>query len=124
MVMAKKTGISVPEGYFSKLESRLQSIPNQEVKPTVIQKVSPWLAYAASLAILAALGNFIFGCAAATEEDAWDYYSYLSQSLDPDGQIELMESPTLTEEDDIVSFLIASNIPVEHLEELDYEEDY
>lgn len=124
MVMAKKTGISVPEGYFSKLESRLQSIPSQEVKPTVIQKVSPWLAYAASLAILAALGNFIFGRAAATEEDAWDYYSYLSQSLDPDGQIELMESPTLTEEDDIVSFLIASNIPVEHLEELDYEEDY
>lgn len=122
--MTKKTGISVPEGYFSKLESRLQSIPNQEVKPTVIQKVSPWLAYAASLAILAALGKFIFGRAAATEEDAWDYYSYLSQSLDPDGQIELMESPTLTEEDDIVSFLIASNIPVEHLEELDYEEDY
>ena len=122
--MTKKTGISVPEGYFSKLETRLQSIPNQEVKPTVIQKVSPWLAYAASLASLAALGNFIFGRAAATEEDAWDYYSYLSQSLDPDGQIELMESPTLTEEDDIVSFLIASNIPVEHLEELDYEEDY
>jgi len=123
--MTKKTGISVPEGYFSKLETRLQSIPSQEVnKPTVIQKVSPWLAYAASLAILAALGNFIFGRAAATEEDAWDYYSYLSQSLDPDGQIELMESPTLTEEDDIVSFLIASNIPVEHLEELEYEEDY
>lgn len=124
--MTKKTGISVPEGYFSKLETRLQSIPSQEVnnKPTVIQKVSPWLAYAASLAILAALGNFIFGRAAATEDDAWDYYSYLSQSLDPDGQIELMESPTLTEEDDIRSFLIASNIPVEHLEELDYEEDY
>lgn len=124
--MTKKTGISVPEGYFSKLETRLQSIPSQEVnnKPTVIQKVSPWLAYAASLAILAALGNFIFGRAAATEDDAWDYYSYLSQSLDPDGQIELMESPTLTEEDDIRSFLIASNIPVEHLEEIDYEEDY
>ena len=122
--MTKKTGISVPEGYFSKLETRLQSIPNQEVKPTVIQKVSPWLAYAASLAVLAALGNFIFGRAAATEEDAWDYYSYLSQSLDPDGQIELMESPTLTEEDDICSFLIASNIPVEQLTELDYEEDY
>ena len=125
-MMTKKTGISVPEGYFSKLETRLQSIPSQEVnnKPTVIQKVSPWLAYAASLAILAALGNFIFGRAAATEDDAWDYYSYLSQSLDPDGQIELMESPTLTEEDDIRSFLIASNIPVEHLEEIDYEEDY
>ena len=122
--MTKKTGISVPEGYFAQLETRLQGIPHQEAKPTVIQKVSPWLAYAASLAILAALGNFIFGRAAATEEDAWDYYSYLSQSLDPDGQIELMESPTLTEEDDIRSFLIASNISVEQLNELNDEEDY
>lgn len=121
--MAKKTGISVPEGYFAQLETRLQSIPMLEAKPTVVQKVAPWLAYAASLAVLAALGNFIFGRAAATEEDAWDYYSYLSESLDPDGQIELMESPTLTEEDDIRSFLIASNISVEQLNELDYEED-
>ena len=122
--MTKKTGISVPEGYFAQLETRLQGIPHQEAKPTVIQKVSPWLAYAASLAILAALGNFIFGRAAATEEDAWDYYSYLSQSLDPDGQIELMETPALTEEDDIRSFLIASNISVEQLNELNDEEDY
>ena len=121
--MTKKTGISVPEGYFAKLQTRLQSIPGQEVKHTTVQKVAPWLAYAASLAVLAALGNFIFGRAAATEEDAWDYYSYLSTSLDPDGQIELMESPTLTEEDDIRSFLIASNISVEQLNELDYEED-
>ena len=123
--MTKKTGISVPEGYFAKLETRLQSIPHQEAKPTVVQKVAPWLAYAASLAILAALGNFIFGRAAATEEEmGLDYISYLSQSLDPDGQIELMEMPALTEEDDICSFLIASNIPVEQLTELDYEEDY
>lgn len=123
--MTKKTGISVPEGYFAQLETRLQSIPNQEVQPTVVQKVAPWLAYAASLAVLAALGNFIFGRAAATEEEmGLDYISYLSQSLDPDGQIELMEMPALTEEDDICSFLIASNISVEQLTELDYEEDY
>lgn len=122
--MIKKTGISVPEGYFASLETRLQSIPSQEAKPTAVQKVAPWLAYAASLALLAALGNFIFDRAAATEDDAWDYYSYLSESLDPDGQIELMESPTLTDKDDILSYLIASNIPVEHLEELDYEENY
>ena len=123
--MTKKTGISVPEGYFAKLQTRLQSIPGQEVQPTVVQKVAPWLAYAASLAVLAALGNFILGRAAATEEEmGLDYISYLSQSLDPDGQIELMEMPALTEEDDICSFLIASNIPVEQLTELDYEEDY
>ena len=123
--MAKRNVISLPDGYFQNLEERLQTIPAREVRPTVIQRVSPWLAYAASLAILAALGNFIFGRAAAVEEDGqWDYFSYLSQSLDPDGQIELMETSSLTDED-IRSFLIAdNNISVEYLEEWNYEEDY
>jgi hypothetical protein len=122
--MTRKNDISTPEGYFQNLEERLKTIPTREVKPTVIQRVSPWIAYAASLAVLAAVGNFIFGRAAAVEEDAeWDYVSYLSQSLDPDGQIELMEASTLSEED-IRSFLIADNISIEHLETLNYEEDY
>ena len=122
--MTRKNDISVPEGYFPQLEQRLQAIPTREVKPTVFQRVSPWLAYAASLVVLVVFGNFIFGRAAATEEDnTWDYVSYLSQSLDPDGQIELMEASTLSEED-IRSFLIADNISIEHLETLNYEEDY
>lgn len=122
--MTRKNDISVPEGYFQQLEQRLQTLPQREVKPTVIQRVSPWLAYAASLAVLVGLGNFIFGRAAATEDDnTWDYVSYLSQSLDPDGQIELVETAYLTD-DEIRSFLIASNISVEQLALLDYEEDY
>jgi hypothetical protein len=122
--MTRKNDISTPEGYFQHLEERLKAIPAREVKPTVIQRISPWIAYAASLAVLAAVGNFIFGRAAAVEEDAgWDYVSYLSRSLDPDGQIELMETDTLSDED-IRSFLIADNISVEHLETLDHEEDY
>ena len=122
--MTRKNEISTPEGYFQNLEQRLQAIPKREVKPTVIQRVSPWIAYAASLAVLAAVGNFIFGRAAAVEEDTeWDYISYLSQSLDPDGQIELMETTSLSDED-IRSFLIADNISIEHLETLNHEEDY
>ena len=122
--MARNNDISTPEAYFQHLEERLKAIPAREVKPTVIQRISPWIAYAASLAVLAAVGNFIFGRAAAVEEDAgWDYVSYLSRSLDPDGQIELMETDTLSDED-IRSFLIADNISVEHLETLDHEEDY
>ena len=122
--MTKKNDISTPEGYFQQLEQRLQTLPTREVKPTVIQRVSPWLAYAASLAVLAAVGNFVFGRAAAVEEDSdGDYISYLSQSLDPDGQIELMETPTLSEED-VLSYLLASNISVEQLALLNYEEDY
>ena len=122
--MARNNDISTPEAYFQHLEERLKAIPAREVKPTVIQRVSPWIAYAASLAVLAAVGNFIFGRAAAVEEDAeWDYVSYLSQSLDPDGQIELMEASTLSEED-IRSYLIADNISIERLETLNYAEDY
>ena len=121
--MTRKNDISVPEGYFQQLEQRLQTLPRREVKPTVIQRVSPWLAYAASLAVLVGLGNFIFGRAAATEEDnTWDYVSYLSQSLDPDGQIELVEEYSLSDED-IRSFLIADNITLEQIE-ANYEEDY
>ena len=122
--MAKRNDISTPEGYFQQLEQRLQVLPTREVKPTVIQRISPWIAYAASLAVLAAAGNFVFGRAAkAADDSGWDYIAYLSQSLDPDGQIELMEPPTLSEEE-VISYLMASNLSVEQLEALNYEEDY
>ena len=123
--MTRKNDISVPEGYFQDLQQRLRTIPSREVKPKVIQIVSPWLAYAASLAVLLAVGNFVFHRAAATapEDSQWDYISYLSRSLDPDGQIELMEEYTLSDED-IRSFLIADNISLEQIETLSYEEDY
>ena len=122
--MTKKNDISVPEGYFENLEQSLGRIPRQEVRPTVLQKVS--LAYAASLAILATLGNFIFrqsSAAPAWEDEDWDYISYLSRSLDPDGMIELKEDEELTQED-IMNYLLASNISVEQLEQTNYEEDY
>ena len=121
--MTKKTDISVPQGYFDHLQERLQAIPAQPQRVTLVQRVSPWIAYAASLAVLVAMGNFIFRKAAATPEQdtGWDYIAYLSQSLDPDGLIELQEEPTLSD-DEIVSYLLAENVSV--LEALDYEEGY
>ena len=122
--MAKRNDISTPENYFQDLQARLQAIPARETRPGVVKVVAPWLAYAASLAVLAAAGNFVFGRAAkAADDSGWDYIAYLSQSLDPDGQIELVETADLTDEE-IRSFLIASNISVEQLALLDYEEDY
>lgn len=123
--MTKKTDISVPQGYFDHLQERLQAIPDQPQRVTLVQRVSPWIAYAASLAVLVAMGNFIFRKAAATPEQdtGWDYIAYLSQSLDPDGLIELIQ-PTELSEEDIVSFLLAENVSVEQLENLDYEESY
>ena len=123
--MTKKNDISVPQGYFQDLEQRLRRIPSREVRPTVLQQVSPWLAFAASLAILASVGGFIFRKAAQPqpEDYSWEYISYLSRSLDPDGLIELEENAQLTE-DDIVNYLLADNISVELLTEANYEEDY
>lgn len=123
--MTKRTDISVPQGYFQNLEQRLSRIPQQEVRPTLLQKISPALAYAASLAVLVTVGSFVFRHAAANvqEDTGWDYISYLAQSLDPDGLVELKESAELTEED-IVNYLLANNTPVEQLSFDSYEEDY
>ena len=123
--MTKRNDISVPRDYFQNLEQRLSRIPRQEVRPTTLQKVSPWLAYAASLAILAAVGGFVFRKAAAPvlEDYSWDYISYLSRSVDPDGVVELEENAELTEED-IVNYLLADNsISVELIAEANYEEN-
>ncbi len=124
--MTKKNDIFVPEGYFQNLEQKLSRIPQQEVRPSTLQKVSPWIAYAASLVILASVGGFIFKKSAEPvlqEEYSWDYLSYLSRSLDPDGMLELEESSELTNED-IVNFLLADNVSVELIAEANYEENY
>jgi len=124
--MTKKNDISVPQDYFRNLEERLNCIPTEEVRPTIFQKVSPWLAYAASLAILATVGGFVFrkAEAPAQEEYSWEYISYLSRSLDPDGMVELEENEELTEED-IVNYLLADNsIPVELIVKANYEKNY
>lgn len=124
--MTKKNDIFVPEGYFQNLEQKLSRIPQQEVRSTTLQKVTPWIAYAASLVILASVGGFIFKKSAEPvlqEEYSWDYLSYLSRSLDPDGMLELEESSELTDED-IVNFLLADNVSVELIAEANYEENY
>ena len=120
--MTKKNDIITPEGYFEDLQQRLESIPARPVRATVAQKVSPWLAYAASLAVLAAVGNYAFRTAAQPESEfTREYIAYLSQSLDPDGMVDIQEPEELSE-DEIVSYLVADNISI--LETLNYEEDY
>lgn len=124
--MTKRNDISTPQGYFQDLEKRLARIPSQPARTTTFQKVSPWLAYAASLAVLAAVGGFVFRKAAAPiqEDYSWDYISYLSRSLDPDGIIELEETAEPTDED-ILNYLLADNsIPVELIAEVNYEKNY
>lgn len=123
--MTKRNDIFTPDGYFPQLRERLEAIPSAAPRTTLRQRVAPWIAYAASLALLAAAGNFLFSRVLQTGEsdEEWAYISYLSQSLDPDGLIEWKETPALSD-DDIVRFLLAENISVELLEDLPYEESY
>ena len=122
--MTQKNDISIPENYFQDLQNRLQAIPARETRPTAVKLAAPWLAYAAGLAALAVVGNFVLRQTAAPEptDTGWDYISYLAQSLDPDGLLELTETPDLSDED-IVSFLVADNISLEQLAVFTYEED-
>lgn len=92
--MTKKNPISVPDGYFASLEERLQQIPARQATPRF--RVAPYLAFAASLLALAVIGNFILRKSA---------------------------SPELSD-DDIRSYLLASNTSVEQIYSVIYEEDY
>ncbi len=125
--MAKRNDISLPEGHLEALQDKLYAIPTsqQQTAPRGIRRLAPYLAYAASLAVLVLMGNFILRLSSSPqeEEEPLDYYSYLAQSLDPDGALELTEEEDLTSEE-IVNYLLASNISVEHLNALYYEEDY
>lgn len=91
--MTKKNPISVPDGYFASLEERLQQIPSRKAAPRF--HAAPYLAFAASLAVLAVVGNFILRSSA----------------------------PELSD-DDIRNYLLASNTSVEQINYVLYEEDY
>ena len=121
--MTKRNPISVPDGYFQNLEQRLSRIPQEAAAPRPVYRLAPYVAFAASLAILAVVGNFILRKTAVQEDTGWDYVSYLAQSLDPDGLVELKEADPLSD-DEIVSYLLASNLSVEQVNELYYEENH
>ena len=79
------------------------------------------------------LGNAILrhSTPAAAEDDTWTYVSYLADALDPDGAAmmdiygyEEEEEPQGLSADDIVNYLLADGITVEHLNYLSYEEGY
>ena len=126
--MTKKSDISTPEGYFEDLQQRLKAIPAAAParEPSKVRRFAPYLAYAASLALLVAVGNFILRKSttpAVAEDPYWDYIAYLSDALDPDGYWEEDLSPEASlSNEDIVNFLLAENISLEQL--VSYEEGY
>ena len=132
--MSKRNDISTPEGYFEDLRMRLSEIPAQPARVSPVRRLAPYAAIAASFLVAVMLGNAILRkTAPATEEDdTWTYVSYLADALDPDGaaMMDLYDYYGEEEEqeglsaEDIVNYLLADGISVEHLNYLSYEEGF
>ena len=130
--MTRKNDIITPEGYFGDLQQRLSEIPASKQNISPIRRMAPYFAYVASLLVAVMLGNAILRKTAAppVEDDGWTYVSYLADALDPDGAIVFDESEWYGDEEeylfdeDIINYLIADGISVEHLNYVSYEEGY
>ena len=131
--MSKRNDITTPEGYFGNLQERLLEIPARPARVSTVRRLAPYVAIAASFLVAVMLGNFILSKTAAPspEDDTWTYVSYLADALDPDGAAmfdetdwyEDQEESGLSEED-IINYLLADGISVEHLNYLSYEAGY
>ena len=133
--MSKRNDISTPEGYFENLQQRLSEIPASPARVSTVHRLAPYVAIAASFLVAVMLGNAILRSTApspaSAEDDTWTYVSYLAAALDPDGAAltdlyddgeEELEESLFAE--DIVNYLLADGISVEHLNYLSYEEGY
>ena len=129
--MNKRNDISTPEGYFENLQQRLSEIPARPARVSTVRRLAPYAAVAASFLLIVMAGNFILGrtAAPAADDDTWTYVSYLADALDPDGAIpdesyyDWEDEESLSAED-IVNYLVADGISVEHLNYLSYEEGF
>ena len=128
--MSKRNDITTPEGYFENLQARLSEIPARPARVSTVHRLAPYVAIAASFLAVVLLGNAVLSrTAAPAEDDTWTYVSYLADALDPDGAVPMDMADYYIEEDglspeDIVEYLIADGISVEHLAYLSYEESY
>ena len=132
--MSKRNDISTPEGYFENLQQRLSEIPASPARVSTLHRLAPYVAIAASFLVAVMLGNAILRSTApspaSAEDETWTYVSYLAAALDPDGAAltDLYDDEEELEEslfaEDIVNYLLADGISVEHLNYLSYEEGY
>ena len=132
--MSKRNDITTPEGYFGNLQMRLSEIPAQPARVSTVHRLAPYAALAASFLVAVMLGNFILGRTASpsADDDTWTYVSYLADALDPDGAalVDMYDEWDGLEEEeglsaeDIVNYLVADGISVEHLNYLSYEEGF
>jgi len=124
--MTKKSDIRVPEGYFENLQDRLLARRGETLRRGAVQRLTPYLAYAAMLSFAVAVGTALLRKTAvpAEEDTAYgEYMNYLAMSMDPDGAVYPLGDYTLTEQD-IIDYLIDEGISVEQIEYVKNEKDY
>ena len=85
--MKKQMPYSAPEGYFEGLQQRLTEIPASRRH----FNLTPYLALAASFAILLAVGNFILSRSAQSAQDEDMIIEYLIESGTTLAMLEAME---------------------------------
>lgn len=122
---------NVPEGYFERLEKRLEAIPSQQHVETAAPavtvplwvKVRPYIALAACMLMAFFVGNFFLGknqAPASSEIGLQDYYmADLIPVTNPyaiydDAPVELY-TPESSSEEDVVQYLISSGTSVDYI---------
>lgn len=127
--MNKNSNIySVPEGYFSQLQNRLEAIPAQQsgnvrVVSPVWSKVRPYVALAACFVMAFFVGNFILGRSSQPAQDTLTFQDICYADLIPvtNPYIIYDDSPYTYEvqetisEDDVVEYLISSGASVDYI---------
>ena len=90
---------AVPEGYFALLEQNLKSIPGQKKKKVAAwKKMTPYVAIAATFALIMAAGGFFLG-------KSWTENKITEQYAE------------VVTEDDILEYLIYTGVEIEELEQ-------
>ena len=121
---------NVPEGYFDKLQKRLEAIPSQHpeavapvVHASLWMRVRPYVALAACMLMAFFVGNFFLGrnqVQAPAEIGLSDYYmADLVPVTNPyaiydDAPMDLYV-PESSSEDDVLQYLISSGTSVDYI---------
>lgn len=113
-----KADFKVPEGYFEGLKSRLESIPEQRVTLSPIQRMKPYLALAASFAAILIAGNVVLRGTTETSpaDNFYEELGYVSLlQANEYLQSDTVRQDTISEED-VINYLIDSGASAELIE--------
>ncbi|MCQ2115347.1 MAG: hypothetical protein MJZ07_04005 [Bacteroidales bacterium] len=103
----KEQAFTVPEGYFENLASKLETVKAASGKTSPAGRLVPYLAIAASFALIASVGTAILKKTVHQPEEEISLESYYSQLVNDDFS-----------EDEVVSYLLCYGISAEEITEL------